>query len=458
MVIFLQLLFLYFYCDSNEFMQLIIIFADVYLFILYLCNFSYIKTYENGKYSYPKITYTEKTDRLFIMHNYCNRSLIKSLKNIYVPVIELHYFFSRKKIKLRSNKMHLITQGEFPNMENCFIKKLIADKNNFDTIPDIFLPKNIKYLSAQFCNLSKIIIINNLIREIDIGNNNISELKLDCVRLEYLHLNSNKLMELEIETPNLKFLDIRNNLLENIKLKNMKLEVLNIRKNQFVVLPIEMLDINRLYLDENPIIPNLNMHKWNEYFIENYPHFFENNIDVNYENVYEDRELVHNNYVNHNIKKCITELKNIYAANNIKSYSVPNLLKKLEKSNVDSDFTLKQMMDTIYYLSDTNNLNDTLIPIIDYEIEDGRDACFSGKIGRIITGIMGFGLIKTVITISKSEEIMTKYEVVSRRLKREIDENDDKFMEMLKMEFQNELERLGLEKKEIDEWINEIKN
>ena len=75
-----------------------------------------------------------------------------------------------------------------------------------------------------------------------------------------------------------------------------------------------------------------------------------------------------------------------------------------------------------------------------------------GKIGRVVTAIMGFGLIKSVVKVSQNEEIMIKYELVRNRLLKTMKEGDENFVKTVKIELRQELERIGVDSVKIEEW------
>ena len=102
-----------------------------------------------------------------------------------------------------------------------------------------------------------------------------------------------------------------------------------------------------------------------------------------------------------------------------------------------------------------NNVLEIIKEILVDEIHDGFNYCFSGKVGRIITSIMGFNLIKSVVSISRNEEIMIKYDIVKNRLiKENMDVKSDEFIVKLRNELMNEFVLMGLSNEELDIWID----
>lgn len=464
MFIFIQLFFIYFfYCCEENLTFILVGTLNLYILLLYLANYSYILLYKNRKYSFPifKLTYYPElgeNDKIHVMWNFFNYNIINDIKNKYFPYIELHmYNYCTNKLDgIDTEIMDLSLGDSFPDMSGSKIRRLIIDKNRIDVINNGYLPKKLIYLSARQCNIASVELINITLRELDFSFNKLKEIYIKSNTLRRLYLNNNELISIKLDTPNLKFLDISHNYIENFEVKNMELETLNISNNQFIVLPTIMLKIPRLYLKNNPIIPNLNSNRWSQYFQENYIEFFQNNFDYIPRNVYEDKELVHNPAVNNSIKNCIIEIQQKY-----------KLIQELEHCSLfdeyicditdiklEDNFNVQDLIDTIYYLIKEKNLEKELIPIINYELEDGKYYCLSGKIGRLITSIMGFNLIENIVSVSKNDEIMAKYEIVIRKLKNE--ENNAEYKNLFRKEFNNELLLLGISQKEINDWLNEI--
>lgn len=464
MFLYLQLLFIYFYFYLDDsLLKLIIFVLNFYSILFYFTGYSYIKIVRNNKYSFPKLSMKKypklgKNDKLYLMYNYFNKEIYNCIKNRYFPVIDIDVYTIKNNSfeGLNCGTLNLYFEEVIPNLKNSYVKNLNIDHNLIKSFKSDNLPKNIRRISAKYCSLEEFEIENHSLVSLDLSNNNLSNVKINCRKLKVLYLNKNKIVNLKIDSPNLKFLDIRNNLLEKIKISN--LDVLNISNNQFVVLPSKLLNIPRIYIYDNPIIPNLNNYRWNQYFNIYYPQFFENNIDTNSKNVYQDKELVHNTNISESIKLCIKELEEKYYKYDHIDYKniFGKKMETIEDIVIINKFTIKQMMATIMKLAKENNVEKELIPIIIDELEDGQNYCISGKIGRLLTSIMGFNLINNVITVSINEEIMAKYDIISKRIQKEIGENNIEFTERLRKEFESELKILGIHQNEIDDWVKEI--
>jgi len=451
----LSLFFIYNYFDY-EYIQILILMLDFYILLFYTSNYSYIRTIKNNNYSLPILSLNRniKSDGLFIMLNYFNNEILNKIRYIKYNYIEIHLYNREGFHGIICDTMNLSFINKFPNIANNKIKKLIIDKNRFDKINDLCLPRKLFYLSAQRCNLNNIKIENAYLREIYLNDNKLINVTLKCTNLKKLFLSDNMINYLELDCPKLKFLDLSKNLLESLE-SSLDLDVLNIEHNQFIVLPIYLIKVKRLYLNGNPIIPNLNTYRWMEYFDKHYPEFFQNNIDNNIKNVYMDKELVHNTHINECIKRCIDELEGIYYTMNVKNIKM-KCVENIENVVIQNDFRVKNLISTIMFLAREKNLDSEILPIIEYEVIDGKDYCLSGKIGRIITSIMGFELIKNVVSVSKNDEIMTKYDLVYKKISRNIDENTPLFFNKLRNEFEAELINMGIGRDKINEWVSEI--
>ena len=457
MLFYIQSFFLFLFITGSDDSRIIVLFFN-FLFgllhlIVYISNFSYYIP----KNSFPRIFVNNfpSYNEVFLSLKVFNPDIHNKLENVMLGTAIVNT--NRSVVKINCMKMDMFCYEEFPNMNDCNVRELDLGRNKFEELNSYYFPRNLKILNAKFCDLETVNFIHNKLRRIDISNNLITSLELDCNHLEILNISNNRLMDVKLKTPNLKFLDASYNYLENIKVSGLK--VLNIKKNNFIVLPNEFLKIKRIYLSGNPIIPNLNAYRWNEYFNIFYPEFFQNNIEMDKNNIYDDQELVHNSYVNNTIKLCLEELYTI--SKNRKLEDIKFLYKYMDKSRdslIMNNFRLEELVSVIVSLSKEKGVWNEVKIILEMEMEEGMYYCLSGKVGRIVSSIMGFNLIKNVITISKKDEIRAKYDLVVKRLKGEIGENHPKFYNKLRNEFEIELKIMGVDEREIREWVDEVKN
>ena len=287
------------------------------------------------------------------------------------------------------------------------------------------------------------------LRTLNLSSNNLHALHLACPNLKSLSVQNNKLTYLNLELcPLLKYLDVSQNLLENIKIVD--LEYLDLSNNQFVVVPFRFSKINYLSLKNNPIIPTLNHPHWNIFFNNNYPEFFQNDIDINVKNIYLHPELVHNPYLQNSTRLCLQELYEIYEKNQIPNSNI--LIPSYQIGFFifqDINFTLKNLVDTILFLADNDK---NIIDILLEEIKDGQNYCLSGKISRIINSIMGFNLIKNKISISKNDEIIIQYDKLKKKLLKKYEDETPEFQNEFKEEFSQVLDELNLSPNTLNNW------
>lgn len=424
--------------------------------------------------NFPKL---KKEDKLILSYNNFNTKILFKIQNLFIPkILILYRNFGNEPIeKIECGVLKICNISDVPDLSKNIVKELILNNNNFHNVDLYKLPIKLKKLSMEYCNLRIVKIKSENLRDICMDCNNLEKVNLECDKLERLYLQHNKLIELSFYAPNLKILNLCDNNLERIELggvcySNLSLDI---SSNDLVVIPNDFLRIKNLNLRDNPIIPNLHNYRWNQYFNRYYPEFFINNIDTNHTNIYEDKESVHNPYVNHTIKNCMMELYEKFVEIDEKemrgsyvrgikkmSYSNRKIIRKIgdgELNISNNIFNLNQMIGTIFYLAELRGSLDLLIPIMEEQIEEGSDYCYNGKIGRIISSIMGFDLIKNKIGISRNEEIMIKYDLIKNRIIRDgIEVNSEKFGERMRKDLMNELVEIGLSNSEIKVWIAEI--
>ena len=470
------------YCFSPYYFSLMFLFTSFHTFYI---NTSHVKIKNNNffskyfpKYDLEKIPKIRKKDELIINFNNLNTSLIDKLKIRFFYNIRIMYNnFDKLPIEnLYCWRMVIKNiKNNLPYMRNNKIRELILDNNIITKIDLSNFPEKIGYLSVNCCSLKKISMQPNYLKFLHLKDNYLEDVTIYGNFLEKADLSYNILIKFEISAPNLKSLNLSNNNLETIILKNVNLEdlELDLTRNQFVVLPTDIINVKSLLLDNNPIIPNLNVYKWCEYFDKYYPQFFQNNLDMPVQNVYQDKESVHNPYINNSVQNCLRELYSVYCENRDeinKSRIYSKILREIDHHSyeiiclmdntslgidLEHEVYISQILSAIFFLAKQNNVLEIIKEILVDEIHDGFNYCFSGKVGRIITSIMGFNLIKSVVSISRNEEIMIKYDIVKNRLiKENMDVKSDEFIVKLRNELMNEFVLMGLSKEELDIWID----
>lgn len=417
------------------------------------CFFKYLL---HNIFSLPLI---KNKDKLEVVIRKSNQKIIKKIQNKYIKNIFLNNEEIDKIERVYCENMEY-SGYTFANLNGCCVKNLYCDGLRLKKINEKFLPYSLRKLVMIDCGLENFELSLDTLEELNISNNTLEVVKIRGANLKSLFCANNKIVVCELKCNNLKICDLSNNKLESIDV-NDKLEKLSIINNHFVVLPVKLIKIRKLYLDGNPIIPNLNEYVWMDFFEKNYIHFFENNLEINVDNVYEDKELVHNSHVNYSIKKCIKELLNIkiekFDMNKVKLDNDMRIeiekLGELELNFLGIEGKIMQIFNAIFYLGKKNNCLENIIPILNEELKEGKKYCLMGQIGRIVTSIMGFGLIKNVVSVSQNEEIIMRYNIIKNRLKKDYQEDSDEYLKKLRDELGDDLRRCGFDENKINEWI-----
>jgi len=350
------------------------------------------------------------------------------------------------------------------NLSKCVVDELVVNNVNVRELVGNILPYNLRKLVMINCGIEKVKIESDTLEEINLSDNRIEEVEIVGEMIERLYLRNNRIVLCDLKCDNLRIIDLSKNRLEYVEVGD-KVEKMSLEENNFVVLPVDLLKVGKLFLDGNPIIPNLNEYEVMCYFEKNYLHFFENNVDMKVENVYEDNELVHRGKVSYSIKNCIRELLMIYDSGIIvdsekflKKMVMGEELRRIWDSKLEFvGGKLGDIIEAIFYLAEKNGCINDILPILDEEIRDGMKYCLFGKIGRIVSAIMGFGLIKNVIKISQNEEIMMRYVIVKNKLLRDYEEGSEEFVRKLREELEEDLLRLGVDSGKIEEWIEPLR-
>jgi len=455
------LLFLWIYLSEGNIFPITIEFI---LLLYKLCGISYIRIKGDNfpwffKYIFINLPINSDNVKLFLKN--WNISIIKRLKNKYV-----------KELIVENNGINLediycgkmVYKGDcLVNLSKCVVDVLVCENTRIIELHGKLLPYNLRKLVMVNCGIERVKIESDTLEEINLSDNRVEEVEVFGERVESLYLRNNRIVLCDLKCDNLRIIDLSKNRLEYIKVGD-KVEKMSLEDNNFVVLPVDLLKVGKLFLDGNPIIPNLNEYEVICYFEKNYLHFFENNVDMKVENVYKDSELVHRGEVSYSLKSCIRELLRIYEngievdrEEFLEKMDMGEELRRIWDSRLEFvGCKLGDIIEVIFYLGEKKNCINDILPILDEEIRDGMKYCLFGKIGRIVSAIMGFGLIKNVIRISQNEEIMMRYVIVKNRLLRDYEEGSDDFLRRLREDLEEDLVRLGVDSKKIAEWIDPL--
>ena len=439
--------------------------AMQFILLLYkLLGVSYIRIDGDNfpcffKYIFVNLPINSNNVKLFLRN--WNTTIVRRLKNKYVKELIVENTGSDLE-DIYCGKM--VYRGNcLVNLSKCVVDVLVVDNVNVSELVGNILPYNLRKLMMINCGIESVKIESDTLEEINLSDNRIEDVKVVGEKVEKLYLRNNRIVLCDLRCDNLRIIDLSKNRLEYIEVGD-NVEKMSLEDNNFVVLPVDLLKVEKLFLDGNPIIPNLNEYEVMSYFEENYLHFFENNVDMKVENVYEDNELVHRGNISYSLKNCIRELLMIYESGIevdsekfLRKMDMGEELRRIWNSKLEFvGGKLGDIIEVIFYLAEKNGSINDILPILDEEIRDGMKYCLFGKIGRIVSAIMGFGLIKNVICISQNEEIMMRYVIVKNRLLRDYEERSEEFVRKLREELEEDLVKLGVDRKKIEEWIEPL--
>lgn len=445
---FIGVIYLYYLCYFKSRCFIFFIMFESFHVIYEIINFSY---YKKNNFYYIFNKKFEKKENIDFIYKSKNKDLYKIFQNNCFKTINFKFIHNQpfnKNIFCSKLNLYYIPYS-LNSFKNFYCKKLSINNSHQISWRNYPLNNQIKTLNLKNnIYLSFHGIYNNL-KNIDIGNNSIHTFDLFCPNLITLNLENNRLTSLDLrKSPLLKFINASNNLLENIKLVDV--EYLDLSFNQLIVVPFIFSKIKYLSLKNNPIIPSLNHPNWNNFFNTYYPEFYQNDFDINIKNIYLHPELVHNPYLQNSTRLCLEELYEIF-----KNNKIPNGDLIVTEYQIgffifqNIDFTLKDLVNTILYLSKNDqNIKEILLE----EIEEGQHYCLSGKISRIINSIMGFDLIKNKITISKNDEIIIQYDKLKKELLQKYKNENDDFLIEFKTKFAEILNKLELSPQTLQNW------
>ena len=447
----------------------------------YYRNKSYINFVKEKRFdNINRITYQYKT---------CNQNVFSNhsvLKNINIGEFILfnngdvfqddHYFEYPKKLLFNTKVIRFHNMSFIPpfiKYSKCKILDISA--NSIERLEN--LPKNVVNINANHNLIQSINIKNNYLQSLSAKGNILREIEIDSKNLVRLDLSYNLLRHLKIKSENLLFLDLSSNHLETLphNLEYNQLQNLNINTNHFVVIPDWILEIPTLNLMNNPIMPNLNSEMCQLFLQEHYPYYFV--TDRPFTRVlYEDNENIHNHTIHESLLRCLEEIQQIYFENK-EVVDTIDYVKELESKVSKECFSLirevcltkdnygnlkinfEKTIKTIWFLIKNKENVDEIVKIIEEEIISAKGKCYTGYIGRLINSIMGFEILNNRLEISMTDAIIAKYMYVKNKIEKENKElEEDKQLKLLKKHFIEELQEIGISKKDIDIWTEPLQN
>jgi hypothetical protein len=317
---------------------------------------------------------------------------------------------------------------------------------------------NLPRLKILHCSDNRIVDIEclnlPLLEELYCGNNRITDIEcLSLPSLQILICADNRIVNIQkINTPLLKELQCFNN--QIIKIQDLDLPLLkkiNCTSNYIKVCSLRYTrNLLCIYYNNNPI----------EYIAPN----LRNAIRKSIQNVYSDKQNVHNHHIQESITKSIHNIISIKPSiNNLHSYIINDtilsksckqlLFEYIDDKTIHStlNITFEDLLLCTLSLIEINKHSTDIKSILNDEINDSLCKCYTGRMSRLINCLNGY-TDKVEITISDSEQIG----YIIQSVKNELEINNDYTAEKHKELVKNELLERQYETNVINEWISYI--
>jgi len=420
------------------------------------------------KLVWSKLTYLDITGDILDMD--LIRTMVKSphlesikIRNTYSKINNkyhgIRYQFS---IKRGSNKLLETlcsvkrSKLQCLSLVNCDIEGLPNTMSNLT---------NLTYLGLDINHLR---IIPEAIRglkglnELSLDNNYIETIPSWLSEIETLtefSINSNQITTFPI-LPSLEKINLNNNSIGEIPIEidqMVNLERLNICNNKITTIPVEITTLhnfNIINYHENEII----------YLPPQVERFLLRIQDqYHYGTVYNDAQNVHNTM----IQKCFRESMNRLTRNK-PALTFPQTMNEIESSTLKGgnfkkltafcecdevvmglNLTISEVIVAVWDRIRNHKDREEIINVLNIEIQDAKNMCFTGRVTRIVNCLCGFDS-DVVMNISDSEQISN----IINMLK--IKYPDDESLEKLREEFKGEMKERGYNDELIEEWAVHI--
>ena len=404
---------------------------------------------------------TELFDNDDITELRCDDNEIKSLPNKIGNLINLRELWCcDNKIVLLPSEIGNLINLQILNCNNNQIKSLPNEIGNLVNLQMLSCNHNqIVSLPNEIGNLINLKILDCIINKIESLPSEITNL----ISLQKLSCSFNKIESLPSEIGNLVNLQKLSCFANQIILlpseigNLVNLQRLDCYNNQIVLLPSEignLINLRKFSFENNPI----------EHIPPNVMRLIQRleNLNYNIQNIYGDTQNVHN----HTIQSCIkNSIKNILnhkpcIENHIEYILQDNIIDKFTKNllieyskcteiHTELDISFDELLKYVISRIHENKYRNEIKKILNNEIRDSVNMCFTGRISRLVNSLNGFDS-EIVITISDSEQISQIVILIKEQLGSEYTIKTHK--ELVKKEL---LER-GFSSDKIDIWINNI--
>ena len=384
---------------------------------------------------------------------------LKELTCLFNNITELENYPLLEKLWCKKNKLTRI--GDYPNLNT-----LYCERNQITEIG------NCPLLKLLDCRFNKMVELDNypLLRSLFCQVNELIKLK-DYPLLEFLCASSNKITELG-DYPLIQKINCSNNLITRIPEYTTLIE-LDCDYNLLTALPniLEWRDLKSIEYRGNEI----------DYIPPNVVRFI-NRLNRNKKNkhnlaVFNDSQNVHNHQIQESIResiqKVINEKPNIdfdmmikeIINSSLKKETKDILIEFCDNNEVHSvlEITFKELLLSVWSIIQTKDkeIKDTILEILDSEMNDSICKCFTGRMSRLINCLTGFDE-RVSITMSTNDQIGNIIVIIRKKMEKEnetkngneteIEIEIDKFKELVKTEL---IER-GFSSDVIKEWIDNI--
>ena len=402
--------------------------------------------------SYNKITEIKNIDNLV------NLRYLDLAENKITEIKNIDNLVNLEKLDLSNNKI-----TEIKNIDTMVNLHCLDLSNNMITeIKNIDYMVNLRDLDLYNNMITEIKNIDTMVnlRDLDLSYNKITEIKNidNLVNLRKLMLHNNMITEIKnIDTMvNLQNLCLYNNMITEIKNIDtmVNLQKLDLRKNNITEIPLTILNNINLILftyDENIIVNPIITRFLNRHTIKS------RKIAV-----YNDNQNVHNSDITKSISQSIYAILNTPEKNNelymndivddliLTSQTKESLVEYNNYNDVHSilSVTFAEVLQSVWCVIQKHKDSVEIKKILNTEMSDSLDKCFTGRLSRLINTLSGFD-DRVCIKISDNDGIGN---IIIMIIAKNKDMNSTEQKEICKLEL---LSR-GYEQNIIDEWIEYI--
>ena len=291
------------------------------------------------------------------------------------------------------------------------LRQLIISNNKLTRIPDLPIDSKLEKINCQSNMLNNINFLSKCkhLVELNASFNEISD--LDCLlvdNLEYLNVSFNKLTSIQ-SMPLLKNLFANNNYIHQLgqypKLVKMYVHynrLTSIENLKYCTNIKELGCSNNMITDASPL---LYLYKLYELMISNNPIIWNNQVlrfidrleNRSEKTVYDNKQNAHDPYIQQSVCDSVRSLLTDPPPNNASYYGLSVKALELLSSYIEDPtihftcmITLGELFEYVWARILKSEHTDELIKIMDEQIIESENTCFSGKFNRILSVLAGF--------------------------------------------------------------------